>query len=111
MWVVLGLGLGAVPFMLGDGLMTDGGRAKVWRVVVARGAFLASLGAAVMLDFEGLFFLIIILPVILLFFVLFGTMAGWVGRRTHLPAAAGLGLGLVLAWSLGVTFPMFIGAI
>jgi hypothetical protein len=52
-------------------------------------------------------FLFIILPVILLFFLLFGTIAGWIGRRTGLPAAAGLGLGLVLAWSLGVTFPIF----
>ena len=69
--------------------------------------FLASLALAVALDFEGLFFLVIILPVIVLFFLLFGTMGGWVGRRTGLPAAAGIGLGLVLAWSLGVSFPMF----
>jgi len=61
----------------------------------------------VALDLSGLFFVIIILPVIVLFFALFGTMAGWVGRRTGLPAAAGMGLGLVLAWALGVTFPMF----
>jgi hypothetical protein len=105
--VIAGLALGALPFMLGDALMTEGGRAGVWRVVLVRGAFLASLAAAVALDFERLFFLVIILPVILLFFLLFGMMAGWVGRRTGLPAAAGLGLGLVLAWALGVTFPLF----
>ncbi|MGY6533831.1 MAG: alpha/beta hydrolase [Pararhodobacter sp.] len=104
--VIAGLALGALPFMLGDALLTQGGRARVWRVVLARGAFLVSLMIAVALDFEGLFFLVIILPVILLFFLLFGLMAGWVGRQTGLPAAAGLGLGLVLAWSLGVTFPM-----
>ncbi len=109
--VIAGLALGAVPFLLGDALMTDGGRASFWRVIVVRGAFLISLGVAVALDFEGLFFLIIILPIILLFFMLFGTIAGWVGRRTQVPAAAGLGLGLVLAWSLGVTFPMFLGAV
>lgn len=105
--VIAGLALGAIPFMLGDGLMTGGGVAARWRVVVARGAFLASLALAVALDFEALFFLVIIMPVIVLFFLLFGMMSGWVGRRTGLPAAAGLGLGLVLAWSLGVTFPMF----
>ena len=106
--VIFGLALGAVPFSLGDALATAGGRAAWWRVVAVRGAFLLSLGAAVALDFEGLFFLIIILPVSLLFFVLFGSMAGWVGRRTSVGAAGGLGLGLVLAWSLGVTFPMFV---
>ena len=104
--VIAGLALGAVPFMLGDALVTEGGRARLWRVVLARGAFLASLALAVALDFQGLFFLVIILPVILLFFLLFGLMAGWVGRRTGLPAAAGMGMGLVLAWALGVTFPM-----
>ncbi len=104
--VIAGLALGAVPFMLGDAVLTEGGRARTWRVIVARLAFLASLALAVALDFEGLFFLVIILPVIVLFFLLFGTMAGWVGRRTGLPAAGGLGLGLVLAWALGVTFPL-----
>jgi hypothetical protein len=105
--VIAGLALGAMAYMLGDAILTEGGRAPFWRVIVARGAFLASLAAAVALDFERLFFLVIILPVIVLFFLLFGMMAGWVGRRTGLPAAAGLGLGLVLAWALGVTFPMF----
>jgi hypothetical protein len=61
----------------------------------------------VALDFERLFFLVIILPVILLFFLLFGTAGGWVGRATWRPAAAGVGLGVFLAWALGVTFPMF----
>ena len=105
--VMAGLALGAVPFMLGEALLTGGGTDRLWRVLVARGAFLASLMAAVALDFAGLMFLLIILPVIVLFFALFGTMSGWVGRRTGLPAAGGIGLGLVLAWALGVTFPMF----
>ncbi len=105
--VIAGLALGAVPFMLGEAILTGGGTGRLWRVVLARGAFLASLMLAVALDFGGLMFLLIILPVIVLFFALFGTMSGWVGRRTGLPAAGGIGLGLVLAWALGVTFPMF----
>ena len=105
--MIAGLALGAIPFMLGDALLTDGGRARFWRVGIARGVFVAWLALAIALDLEALFFLVIILPVIVLFFRLFGTMAGWVGRQTGLPAAAGLGLGLVLDWALGVTFPMF----
>jgi hypothetical protein len=105
--IVLGLALGAVPWMLADAFLTDGGRAGTGRVLLVRGTLLGSLGLAVALDFEALFFLVIILPVVLLFFLLFGTMGGWVGRRTGLPAASGIGLGLVLAWALGVTFPMF----
>ena len=105
--VIFGLILGAVPFSLGDALVTGGGQSAWWRVLVVRTAFLASLGGAVALDFEGLFFLIIILPVIIVFFLLFGSMAGWVGRRTSLASVGGIGMGVVLAWSLGVTFPMF----
>lgn len=106
--VIAAMALGAVPFMLGDAFLTMGGRAAIWRTVTVRAAFLASLGLAVALDFERLLFLLIILPVILLFFILFGVIGGWVGRRTGLPAAGGIGLGLVLAWSLGVTFPLFV---
>ena len=105
--VILGLALGAVPFGLGDAVLTEGGRAALWRVLVVRGAFLGSLVLAVMLNFDRLMFLLIILPVIVVYFLMFGTAAGWVGRRTGLPAGAGLGFGLVLAWSIGVVFPMF----
>ena len=101
------MALGAVPFMLADSALTEGGRAPLWRVLMVRGAALASLGLAVALDFERLFFLLIILPVILVFFLLFGTVGGWVGRATWRPAVAGIGLGVFLGWALGVTFPMF----
>lgn len=104
--VIAGLALGTVPMLLADAVATEAGRAPVWRVLVARGALVGSLMLAVALDFERLMFLLIILPVIVLFFLLFGTAAGWVGRRTGAPLAGGLGLGLILAWALGVSFPM-----
>ena len=105
--IIFALAFGTVPFFLSDALLTEGGRAYLLRTLAARGAFLASLLLAVALDFDRLMFLLIILPVILLFFLLFGTLAGWIGRRTALPAIAGLGFGLTLAWALGVTFPLF----
>lgn len=109
--IIAGLALGTIPFLLGDSVLTEAGRAAWWRPAVARGALLASLMLAVALDFDGLMFLLIILPVILLFFALFGTMAGWIGRRTGKPVVAGLGLGLMLAWTLGVTFPVFLAPV
>ena len=105
--IIVAIAIGALPYMLADSLVSEGGRAAWWRVLAARGAFLASLGAAVAFDFHRLFFLLIIIPVIVLFFVIFGLMGGWVGRRTGSPLASGLGLGLILAWALGVSFPMF----
>lgn len=106
--IIAAIAVGAVPYMLADNVTSEGGNAPLWRTALARSLFLASLGAAVALDFQRLFFLLIIIPIIVLFFVIFGLMGGWVGRRTSSPAAAGVGLGLILAWSLGVTFPMFL---
>lgn len=105
--IIGGLALGAVPYLIADAILTEGGRASLWRVLLARGGVLLSLMVAVALNFERLMFLLIILPIILLFFLIFGTMSGWIGRRTGLPAVAGVGFGLMLAWALGVTFPLF----
>ena len=98
---------GAVLAMLADAVLSEATRAALWRRVVARGMFLISLGVAVVLDFERLFFLVIILPVIVLFYLSFGMMGRFLGRRTGSVVAVGLGLGLILGWALGVTFPMF----
>ncbi len=100
---------GAVPYMLGDAQASAGGRAPLAQRLFLRFGFLVSLGLAVALDFEGLFFLVIILPVIVLYYLVYGSMGGWVGRRAG-PVAAGLGLGLCLAWALGVSFPLFAGS-
>ena len=84
-----------------------GGPAPLWRGLGAARGVPASLALAMRWISTGLFFLVIILPVIVLFFLLFGTMGGWVGRRTGLPAAGGLGLGLVLAGRSGSAFRCF----
>jgi hypothetical protein len=69
-------------------------------------SMMASLAAAAMIDPDRLIFLIIVLPVLLLFFMTYGMMGRWVAPRFG-ALSAGLGLGLVLAWSLGVSFPLF----
>lgn len=106
-WIILAIAAGAVPFMLADAYLTEAGRAPLWRVLVVRGNALISLGIATALNIEGLFFLLLIMPIILLFFLLFGTVGGWIGRATQRPLAAGIGLGVFLGWALGMTFPLF----
>jgi len=92
--IIVALALGAVPFMIADALVTDGGRVSLVRRFLARLAFLVSLAFAVTLDFEGLFFLIMIAPVIVLFYALFGLVGRWIAQREG-AMAAGLGLGPV----------------
>ncbi|WP_322894520.1 MULTISPECIES: alpha/beta hydrolase [unclassified Yoonia] len=106
-WIILVIAAGAVPFMIADAYLTEAGRAPLWRVLMVRGNALISLGIATALDMEGLFFLLLIMPIILLFFLLFGTLGGWIGRATQRPLAAGIGLGVFLGWALGMTFPLF----
>ncbi|WPZ34019.1 alpha/beta fold hydrolase [Thalassobaculum sp. OXR-137] len=103
-WIVAAMALGAVPFMVADAVLTL--RARIAQRLVLRAGFLVSLGVAVALDFSGLFFLLMIAPVVLVFYLVFGT----VGRASAVragPLASGLALGLVLAWALGVSFPLF----
>ena len=106
--IIAAIAVGAVPYMLADSIANQGGHAALWRTLWIRAAFLASLGGAVALDVRRLFFLLIIIPVIVLFFIVFGVIGGCVGRRTGSPLAEGIGLGLILAWALGVTCPMFV---
>jgi len=68
--------------------------------------FLVSLALAVALDFERLFFLLIILPIVVIFFAIFGLLGAWVERRTNHPLPGAVMAGFAFAWALGVTFPM-----
>jgi hypothetical protein len=65
-----------------------------------------SLGLAALLDPQNLTFVLIVLPVFVLFFLVHGLMGRWIARQSG-PITAGLGLGLCLAWALGVSFPLF----
>lgn len=104
--VILALALGAIPAMIADACLTGSGRGALWRRIVARLALFASLAAAASLDPERLLFLVLILPVLLLFLLVHGQMGRWVAQRSG-PVTAGIGLGVCLAWALGVTFPLF----
>jgi hypothetical protein len=104
--IIAALALGTVPYMAADALATLATGASLLRRLAARAALLGSLALAIALDFERLFFLALIVPVILLYFLVFGTMGRWVGLRAG-ATPTGLALGLVLAWSLGVSFPLF----
>ena len=103
-WIIAVLMIGALPYMVADAMMTAQ-RGIIGRILI-RTSFLISLGIAVALDFEGLFFLLMIAPVLVLFYVVFGTMGRDISAKAG-PLSAGLALGVVLAWALGVSFPLF----
>ncbi|MDB5665671.1 alpha/beta fold hydrolase [Cypionkella sp.] len=104
--IIAALCLGTVPCMVADSYLTQAGRAALWRRSAARLALFASLGVAAVLDPGDLTFVLIVLPVFVLFFLVHGLMGRWIAQRSG-ALAAGLGLGLCLAWALGVSFPLF----
>ncbi|MEL6978211.1 MAG: alpha/beta fold hydrolase [Pseudomonadota bacterium] len=83
--------------------------APLWARIGHKLAFLGSLALATALNLEDLFFLIIIFPVLPLFFLVFGLFARWAERATGHPGPSGLANGLVFAWALGCVFPIVAG--
>lgn len=100
---------GTLPYFLFDEWLTRaaGGRrgGYAWTKVL----FLLSLGLAVALDFQALFFLLIIVPLVVAFFVIHGMLSGWIVRGTGSPVVAGVTNAVALAWALAVTFPLYAG--
>ena len=101
--------IGTLLFFLGDEWMTRGQGAARGAYLASKLAFLASLTIAVGLDFRRLFFLIIIVPVIVLFFLVYGLFSAWIYRRTGHPLVAGIANAVTFAWAIGVTFPLLAG--
>lgn len=99
--------LGICPYFLADEWLTRGHRAPPGAYAFTKLCFLLSLALAVALNLERLFFLIIIIPVMLIFLTVYGLFSRWATSRTGQPLAAGFGNALALAWAIAVTFPLF----
>ena len=107
--LLVAMSVGTLAFFLSDEWMTRGDGAGRGAYVASKIAFLASLAIAVALDFERLFFLIIIVPVIVLLFLIYGLFSTWAYRHTGHPFVAGIASAVAFAWAIGVTFPLMAG--
>jgi len=108
-WLVPEIMLGTLLFFLVDEWLTRGqGRAR-GAYPATKALFLLSLAPAIALDLNNLFFLIILYPVIVLFFVIFGLFSAWSRRATGHPWVAGVASAFVFAWCVAVTFPIVTG--
>lgn len=105
-WLMLGILPGTWLYFAADGWLTRGRGAPCPAPVITKLLFLVSLLAAVALNLNELFFLIIIVPAILVFFLLYGLVGGWIYRRTWHPLVGALAVGLAIAWAIALTFPI-----
>lgn len=106
LWLVPAVLAGTLPYFAADEWLTRGATAPRGGYAATKLCFLVSLALAIALDPPRLFFLIIIVPAILVFFVVYGLLAGWAYRRTGHPLAGALANALAFAWAIAVTFPL-----
>jgi len=98
--------VGLLPYFVADEALTRAPTAPRAAYALSKLAFLVSLAIAIALDPGRLFFLILILPVMLIFFVLFGLFSSWTHRATGTPLTAALACAALFAWAIAVTFPI-----
>ena len=97
---------GTLPWFIADEWATRGPAAPRGAYVVTKLCLLLSLALAIALNLHRLFFLIIILPVIMAFFTVYGLFSTWSWRATSTPLPAAMANALSLAWAIAATFPM-----
>ena len=100
---------GTLPYFLADEWLTRGESGHATAYPLSKICFAVSLAIAVALDLQRLFFLIIIIPLILVFFIVYGLFSRWAYRATGQPLVGGLANALAFAWAIAVTFPILQG--
>lgn len=102
LWVMGGLMFGTIPFCLADALQV----ARSGRVaaIVQRLLPLTILLCAMFIS-PSLGIAFTVLPVMVLFWLVYGLAARWVGARSD-PWSTGLAMGVILAWSIAASTPL-----
>lgn len=108
--LILALLCGTLPYFAADEWLTRGSGAGSGRWAVTKVCFLLSLGIAVALSPERLYFLVVIVPAIVILFVAYGVLADCAYRRTGHPLVGAVANAVALAWAIGVTFPVVGGS-
>jgi hypothetical protein len=100
---------GTLAYFLADEWLTRGPDVPRGAHLLTRVCFLLSLGLAVALSFEDLFFLLIIAVVIIPYFLVYGLIGGWVYRHSGDPLVSALPSAVAFGWALAVVFPQLSG--
>jgi pimeloyl-ACP methyl ester carboxylesterase len=106
--LIVAIACGTLPYFIADEWLTRGAYSKRGAYALTKFCFLLSLAVAVALNPMKLFFLVIIVPAILLLFLAFGLISRWSYQATHHPLPGAIANAAVFAWAIGVTFPMIV---
>ena len=106
--LIAAIACGTLPYFIADEWLTRGANSRRGAYALTKFCFLLSLAIAVALNPMKLFFLVIIVPAILLLFLAFGLISRWSYQATHHPLPGAIANAAVFAWAIGVTFPMIV---
>ena len=106
--LIAAIACGTLPYFIADEWLTRGSDARRGAYALTKFGFLLSLAIAVALNPAKLFFLVIIVPAILLLFLAFGLVSRWTYAATHHPLPGALANAVMFAWAIAVTFPMIV---
>jgi hypothetical protein len=106
--LIAAVACGTLPYFIADEWLTRGAQARLGAYALTKVCFLLSLAAAVALNPMKLFFLVLIVPAILLLFVAFGLISRWSYQATRHPLPGAVANAAVFAWAIAVAFPMVI---
>ncbi|MEM6638744.1 MAG: alpha/beta fold hydrolase [Pseudomonadota bacterium] len=100
---------GTLIYFVTDEWATRGLRPARGGHLFTRICFLASLGVAVALSPQDLFFLLIIAAVIVIYFLIYGLFSRWAYRATGHPGVGSVANAVAFAWALAAVFPIMSG--
>ena len=103
---VAALFAGTLVWFVADEWLTRGPAAPRAAYALTKALFLVSLMLAVALNLSELFFLVIIIPAILVLFLVYGLFSGWIYRRTGQPLVAAVTNAFAFASAIAVSFPL-----
>lgn len=104
--IMLAVLAGTLAYSVADEWATRGPGSRRGAYAVTKACFVLSLVLAIALNPARLFFLVIIVPVILLFLIVYGLFSGWTYRRTGHPLVGAVAVALAFAWAIAATFPV-----
>ncbi len=104
--IMLAVLVGTLLYSAADEWATRGPGARWGAYAATKACFVLSLVFAIALNPARLFFLVIIVPVILVFLLVYGLFSGWAYRRTGHPLVGAAAVALAFAWAIAATFPV-----
>lgn len=104
--ILLAVLVGTAAYCAADEWLTRGPGRRRGAYAVTKALFLLSLVLAIALNPGRLFFLIIIVPVIFVFLIVYGLFSGWACHRTRQPLVGAVAVALAFAWAIASVFPV-----